>query len=281
MRLKTLLRLFLFTATLYTSAAAQIQTSTESQNYTGEKLSFSYPAGWKIIDKSTSQIQQLNLVPQSGNILIMVIAYRPKISAYEEIEQLDLAITQPQIEKVSGSFTALNHADTCTEIRNSKILGLRLKGLYNNKEATSDFYSFVLDNKFINIVTLKENQESSTADSAFELIYKTIKVKDKGSKITPLPINDFKNRTVLNSKAASLVKPFYPSGAKFAMDSKVQVVITIDENGAVISAKVISGDPIFHPASIEAAKKSKFPPTRVCGELTKVSGIIVYNFSPN
>jgi len=86
---------------------------------------------------------------------------------------------------------------------------------------------------------------------------------------------------VLNGKAVTLAKPAYPAEARAAQASgAVNVKVTIDEMGNVISAEAVSGDMLLREASVEAAKKSKFAPTLLQGNPVKVTGIIVYNFVP-
>lgn len=84
---------------------------------------------------------------------------------------------------------------------------------------------------------------------------------------------------VVNGKAVSLPKPVYPAAAKAVRASgAVNVEVLIDEEGNVISAAAISGHPLLRAASEQAARSSKFSPTKLSGQLVKVKGIIVYNF---
>ena len=84
---------------------------------------------------------------------------------------------------------------------------------------------------------------------------------------------------VLNGKAVSKPAPSYPAEAKAAGASgTVTVQITISEDGTVESAKAISGHPLLHDAAVEAAKKTKFSPTRLSGQPVKVSGVVTYSF---
>jgi len=86
---------------------------------------------------------------------------------------------------------------------------------------------------------------------------------------------------VLNSKATSLVKPEYPEAARAVKaGGAVNVQVTIDEEGNVISATAVSGHPLLRAASESAARASKFSPTLLQGVPVKVTGIIVYNFVP-
>ena len=62
---------------------------------------------------------------------------------------------------------------------------------------------------------------------------------------------------VVNSKATQLVKPPYPAAAKAVNASgAVNVQVTIDENGNVISAAALSGHPLLRAARIGVFGKS-------------------------
>jgi TonB family protein len=78
-----------------------------------------------------------------------------------------------------------------------------------------------------------------------------------------------------------LVKPPYPPAAKAVHASgAVNVQVTIDESGNVISASATSGHPLLKAAAVQAARSSKFSPTLLSGQPVKVTGVIVYNFTP-
>ncbi|MDQ3041824.1 MAG: energy transducer TonB [Acidobacteriota bacterium] len=84
---------------------------------------------------------------------------------------------------------------------------------------------------------------------------------------------------VLNGKAASLPKPAYPAAARAVNASgAVNVQVTIDENGDIISANAVSGHPLLRQVSEQAARAAKFLPTKLQGQPVSVTGIIVYNF---
>ncbi|MEP6743331.1 MAG: TonB family protein [bacterium] len=84
---------------------------------------------------------------------------------------------------------------------------------------------------------------------------------------------------ILNSKAISLPQPEYPAAMKAAgIAGTVVVRVTIDEQGNVIGAQVVSGPPSLHQASINAALQAKFAQTLLVGEPVQVTGMITYNF---
>ncbi len=84
---------------------------------------------------------------------------------------------------------------------------------------------------------------------------------------------------VLNGVAISLPKPAYPTTARaVGASGAVNVQVTIDERGNVISANAISGHPLLRAVASDAAKQAKFKPTLLSSPALKISGIIVYNF---
>lgn len=86
---------------------------------------------------------------------------------------------------------------------------------------------------------------------------------------------------VVNGKATNLVQPTYPPAARAVRASgAVNVQVTIDESGNVIAASAVSGHPLLRASAVQAARASKFSPTLLSGKPVKVSGVIVYNFTP-
>lgn len=85
---------------------------------------------------------------------------------------------------------------------------------------------------------------------------------------------------VLNGKAIRIAKPVYPPAAK-AVDAggMVNVMITIDEKGNVISAEPVSGHPLLRASAQQAARDSKFSPVKLSGKPVKVTGILIFNFA--
>lgn len=84
---------------------------------------------------------------------------------------------------------------------------------------------------------------------------------------------------VINGRATSLPHPPYPPTARAVNASgAVNVQVTIDEEGNVISAKAVSGHPMLRKASEDAARRAKFSTTYLSRVPVKVTGIITYNF---
>jgi TonB family protein len=84
---------------------------------------------------------------------------------------------------------------------------------------------------------------------------------------------------IINGRATSLPRPRYPSEARNAkVTGTVNVLVTIDEKGKVISAQAISGHTLLRPPAEEAARQARFNPPSIEGKPVKITGIIRYNF---
>jgi periplasmic protein TonB len=84
---------------------------------------------------------------------------------------------------------------------------------------------------------------------------------------------------VLKGNAISLPKPNYPALARpIRLTGSVTVQVLIDEFGKVVSAKAVSGHPIFVAEAQRAAMQARFLPTTLSNQPVKVSGMITYNF---
>lgn len=85
---------------------------------------------------------------------------------------------------------------------------------------------------------------------------------------------------VLNGKALDLPMPIYPEVARrLHITGLVQVDVVVDENGKVISAKVLSGPGTLREVALQAALRARFSPTKLSGQSVKISGQINYNFT--
>jgi len=84
---------------------------------------------------------------------------------------------------------------------------------------------------------------------------------------------------VLQGNAIRRVQPAYPPIALSArVSGSVQIEVVIDENGNVVSAEVVQGQPLLSQAALDAARQWKFRPTLLNGEPIKVTGVLIFIF---
>jgi TonB family protein len=86
---------------------------------------------------------------------------------------------------------------------------------------------------------------------------------------------------VLDDKAISKPEPTLPAVAKAAhATGVVNVNVTVDKEGKVVSAAAVSGHPLLRAAAVAAARQAKFSPTLFNGKPVMVTGILTYTFAP-
>lgn len=96
----------------------------------------------------------------------------------------------------------------------------------------------------------------------------------------PLPSIIRRSEGVLRGNAINRALPKYPAVAKDAeIEGDVVVEITIDEEGKVALARVVSGHPLLQASAIVAAKEWTFNPTSIDGTPVKVSGVLTFRFA--
>lgn len=114
--------------------------------------------------------------------------------------------------------------------------------------------------------------------SGSEPVADTVKIPEPPPVMKPkVPTSISKG--VVNGRATYLPSPPYPAPAKMVgAYGAVNVQVTIDEAGKVVSAKAVDGHPLLRAAAEKAAWSAKFSPTKLSDVPVKVTGMIVYNF---
>ena len=122
-------------------------------------------------------------------------------------------------------------------------------------------------------------QEHKTKEAG-EMQARARKVRLKGESNDEVPSASHSvSGAVLQGSATVRVEPVYPLAAKNRRISGVVVVeVTVNESGEVINAAAVCGPNLLREASVEAARKWRFTPTRLNGVPVKVIGSITFNF---
>lgn len=85
---------------------------------------------------------------------------------------------------------------------------------------------------------------------------------------------------VLQGFATFKQQPYYPAVAKAErVQGAALIQVTIDESGTVIEAVRLCGHDYLAAASLEAAKRWRFQPSKVEGKPIKVQGVLTFHFT--
>jgi protein TonB len=110
-----------------------------------------------------------------------------------------------------------------------------------------------------------------------------VRIADDAKPPEPAPVKPPTTKRVtsevLNSKLITAPQPIYPALAKQTRtQGSVNIQILVDEQGKVVSAQVMTGNPMLTSAAREAAMRARFTPTTLNGVPVKIQGVITYNF---
>lgn len=99
---------------------------------------------------------------------------------------------------------------------------------------------------------------------------------------TPIPGVPLKVKGgILNGATTRMPTPVYPAEARAAnAHGIVNIEIEADEQGNIVKALAVSGDPALRSAAEDAARRAKLSPRKINGTPVRISGILVYNFVP-
>lgn len=248
-------------------------------------ISFDYPAGYSVTDKSTPETQEFIITRQGSSIRLTIIAMRRLISANDLSAAID-DFKEPIIKKVATAL-GLTDSPERTEIKVRlglrEVEGVRLQSLDNSTRIGDVIWSH-WNSRLVALSFVRADADEEVGSHLWETIRSSLRVATPVTTIIGQASGEAPPKGaiiggVLNGKAIALPKPEYPAIARAAHASGTVVVqVLIDEEGNVVSAHVVSGHPLLQAAAVAAAREAKFKPTTLSGQPVKVTGVIQYNF---
>ncbi|HEX8355106.1 MAG TPA: energy transducer TonB [Pyrinomonadaceae bacterium] len=277
----------LLTIALVLAAAARAPAAPRTQggveHFSKEGVSFDYPAGWALEDKSTAVQQHVVLRRPDISALIMVVARREPLQNMEQLFAARKSVTEPYVESLArqlGAKAPDSPDSQCLSVGESLAPGYHLAGRIGQEPGKAEVYPVVKGQRLLHLVYVRHDKDEAAAAPAWKSLVETLKVEPPAN---PSPEAASMSRVVsggvLNGTLLSKPQPDYPITAKRARASGTVVVrLTVDEKGEVVSAQAVSGHTLLRAAGEEAARRAKFSPTMLCGKPVKVTGVITYNF---
>jgi TonB family protein len=273
--------------------AANVQPQSESKQYEKNGVSFRYPTGWTATEAMWEGDEAVMLKLEGGLAQIVLRKEAGTLcdSKTENERLLDILIRRVAAEIQQGQPKGIAPAKTrfrdsdVTAMELMDVTGMELMGRINGEPATGEAYVVRLNKQFVSMVYIRADKDQPRANLAWDLIRVSLAVEAPvlGTVVAhpAIPRKPISGG-VLNGKAIRLPRPAYPAIARQANASgTVAVQVTINESGAVVSAKAVSGHPLLQAECVAAAREAQFSPTKLCGEPVKVTGIITYNFVAN
>lgn len=262
---------------------ASAQTANTYLHFENKALSFDYPAGWEISEADPKQPQTIILTRKDSAARIVANLEEHDLGTCdfraerERIAAARLATVAAEIS-ADGQKSA---ASTTAQLGDAEVAGTQLQGVVNGRRVTAGVYATRLKHRFLSLAYIRA-ADDKLSTAAWNAVRTSLKVEPLVLAVKPVTAEISQQSItsgVLNGRALLLPKPEYSRTARSAHASgTVAVQVIIDEAGDVIAAHAVSGNPLLQPASVAAARGAKFSPTKLCGEPTRVTGLIAYNF---
>ena len=248
-------------------------------------ISFDYPAGYTVTDKSTQEAQEFIITRQGSSTRLTIIATR-RLFTSSELPAATDDLKESLIKKV-GTTLGLGDSPERTDIKVRlglrEVEGVRLQS-FGNPTRTGEVIWSNLSLRLVALSFVRADADEEAGAQLWETVRSSLRVatpvvtvigKGNGAVLPKGAIAG----GVLNGKAIALPKPEYPAIARAAHASGTVVVqVLIDEEGTVVSASAVSGHPLLQAAAVAAAREAKFSQTTLSGMPVKVTGVIQYNF---
>jgi TonB family protein len=184
-----------------------------------------------------------------------------------DVDKEDVDVTCDTIKRITQSESHKFESAEITPMQDGELVTWTVESGYPDAGAKWHFQLFFFDGAYV----LARLPKYATV----------LRPTPEDSESTPEIKSGPVDGGIMNDKAIRLVQPPYPAIARSAkVSGEVRVSVVIDENGNVISATPVSGNPLLQGAAKQAALASKFSPTKVDGRAVKVRGVIIYRFTP-
>jgi TonB family protein len=272
------------------SEAAQPQSARATNNAAGhfakDGLSFDYPSGWTLADKSAEAAQQLVLLLQGSSARVQVVAHRQPLQSREQVSAAREAITIPYVKDLARKFGLDEAPDwkdaQCLTVGKRLATGLHFSGSLDGEPSAADVFTVVLGQRLVHLIYTRADKDDARGSEVWKAVVGSLSVEPPQN---PSPAGaqlDVQGEVwggVLTGRVRKKPAPELSASAKLSgVRGGVVVEVVVDERGDVISARALSGHPLLQPYAVAAARRAKFTPTIFCGNPVKVSGTITYFF---
>ena len=172
-----LLRTLLLPAALVlvtTGAGAQ----DANKHYEKDGLSFDYPANWQLSDKSTAQMQFLELT--QGDVTIRVRSPREGLKTPEKEAHAKKIFQDQYVDNFADQFQQQGmqpkRSPITTQVGGGDAEGVRLRVMMGGEAGGLDSYQRVISERLVHLSILGSEKEMTRDAPAWDLIRNSVKI---------------------------------------------------------------------------------------------------------
>lgn len=151
----------------------------QTNTFSRDGLSFSYPADWPLTDQSDAQVQTLSLDRGQDEAKILVVSMRQQMKA-EEVAQAQSIVTEAIVNNLAQAIQQLGAQVERTSISavigGVQAQGIRLRASLKGEAGNADVYQLVLGGRLVNVLFIGSDQERVRAANAWNMLCTTLRV---------------------------------------------------------------------------------------------------------
>ena len=180
--------LIIATSLLFVSSA--LAQDPNVKHFTKDGLSFDYPAAWQISDKSTQQMQLLELT--FGDVLVRVRSPREWLKTPEKEAQARKLFQDHYVDDFMGQLEQASlhpkRSPVTIQIAGVDAEGARIRAVLDGEPGGMDSYYRFLSERLVNLSIFASEKDIVKVASGWDLIRNSIKVDPAPQpKATPQP----------------------------------------------------------------------------------------------
>ncbi|HYH85968.1 MAG TPA: hypothetical protein VEX60_10990, partial [Pyrinomonadaceae bacterium] len=154
-------------------------------HFAKDGLSFDYPAGWTLTDKSSATAQEIVLAFPGSSAVIQVVAFRELMQSAEQARATRESVTIPYAMKLATQFgsplSQLSESADCLPVGKRLASGFKLTGQLDKQPITGYVYTIVLGQRFLNFTYIRADKDDARGAEGWKMLLDTLKVEPPAS----------------------------------------------------------------------------------------------------
>src|SRR6266550_757259 len=185
-----LLRTLIFAAAGLLFVVSALAQDPNVKHFDKDGLSFDYPAKWQIADKSSGQMQFLEL--EQGDVVIRVRAPREWLKTPEKEAHAKKLFQDQYVDEFTSQLEQQGlhpkRSAVTTQIGGGEAAGARVRAVLDGQPGGLDSYFRVISDRLVNLSIFTSDKDLVKTAPAWDLIRNSIKVEPAPQpKATPQP----------------------------------------------------------------------------------------------
>ncbi len=173
-------------ALLFVIAVALAQ-DPNAKHYEKDGLSFDYPGSWQLADKSTGQMQFLELT--KDDVVIRVRSPRESLKTPDKEAHAKKLFQDKYVDDFVDQFQQMGmqpkRSVVTTQIGGSDAEGIRVRALMSGQSGGLDSYQRIISERLVHLSILGSDKEIAQDAPAWDLIRNSIKIETAQPKASP------------------------------------------------------------------------------------------------